>query len=1006
MLDGAISRAVTKLTFMGLFFGAASCYAATTIVVPTGADVVANGVAFQAALNNAQCGDTIVLQAGATYQGPAWADQAFLLPYKPACTGSEFITIQTSNLAGLSAEGVRVQPEVHAAAMPKLVADVSGFGMPVIVPQLFAHHYKLIGLEITNTGVKYAPNLVNINPGKGSGTGGYPSYDEIIRTHDFVIDRCFIHAAEINAGNLFPTTLARTSGRGVNAEGVNISIINSYIGGLAGRYASTNENIDSMGIFTVAGPGPILIENNYIEAQFNNIFLGGGDNYTHNTATVTDPTMTSATLSNVNNLRVGDLVAFSSKATSPHPWETGQITAINGNTVSFTLSKPASATPLVVPDPNGTARWNGINISNVQIRRNFLNKPDAWNAFSYPKSFIEVKACVDCVIDGNRMYSGVVTNVGFTPRNQGGSAPWQKIENMVYSNNIMIGYGTGLITLGTDNEDSSVPSGNWIVRNNLWLSPQPNSGFMLLGHGLFRARDVSVSHNTILNPGTTVTATGVTNGQVVFKDNIVGNGEYGINCMVNSASLQSCFPTFQMTGNVIVGTPTPYRPYCTNQGSVVYPAGNACVSSAGQIGFVDLVNNDLRLAPTSPFKGKASDGTDPGVDMDALLAAQGGAGPTTVKAVMISSPYDGQNVSGSITASADPSPNVQPTYVEFHLEGQLAGTSNAAPFSTVIDTRRVSNGSRSLVAKAFDGRGYVGSSNPVSLNVSNLDEIAPTVTILSPANGSTLSGSVTLSGSASDNTGVTRVEFLLDSAVVPVPSSTSSPFSVVIDTRSLSNAAHTVVARAYDAAGNVGSSNPISVNVANNVAVADTSAPTTSITSPTSSVTVSGTVSVAATASDNVGVTKVEFFVDDALAGVSTTSPYRYSLDTTRMANGSHRVASRAYDSSGNAGTSAPVSINVNNIPRETTVPTVTVSATTDSKGVVTLSATATDNVGVARVEFYVDGKLNTTDVSAPFSATTRLTGPSGSRHLAMAKAYDAAGNVATSEVITLIKKQ
>jgi hypothetical protein len=84
----------------------------------------------------------------------------------------------------------------------------------------------------------------------------------------------------------------------------------------------------------------------------------------------------------------------------------------------------------------------------------------------------------------------------------------------------------------------------------------------------------------------------------------------------------------------------------------------------------------------------------------------------------------------------------------------------------------------------------------------------------------------------------------------------------------------------------------------------------------------------------------------------------------------------------------------------------VTVSATTDSKGVVTLSATATDNVGVARVEFYVDGKLNTTDVSAPFSATTRLTGPSGSRHLAMAKAYDAAGNVATSEVITLIKKQ
>jgi len=46
--------------------------------------------------------------------------------------------------------------------------------MPVFVPQLLAHHYKLIGLEISNKGAGYAPNLIMINPDKGSGPGGYP----------------------------------------------------------------------------------------------------------------------------------------------------------------------------------------------------------------------------------------------------------------------------------------------------------------------------------------------------------------------------------------------------------------------------------------------------------------------------------------------------------------------------------------------------------------------------------------------------------------------------------------------------------------------------------------------------------------------------------------------------------------------------------------------------------------------------------------------------------------
>src|ERR1051325_4934224 len=76
---------------------------------------VASGGNFQAALNNAQPGDTIVLESGATYIGN------FTLPNKP---GSNWIIIRTSNLAGLSPEGIRVSLG-QAVTMPKILTPNS-----------------------------------------------------------------------------------------------------------------------------------------------------------------------------------------------------------------------------------------------------------------------------------------------------------------------------------------------------------------------------------------------------------------------------------------------------------------------------------------------------------------------------------------------------------------------------------------------------------------------------------------------------------------------------------------------------------------------------------------------------------------------------------------------------------------------------------------------------------------------------------------------------------------
>ncbi len=93
----------------------------------------------------------------------------------------------------------------------------------------------------------------------------------------------------------------------------------------------------------------------------------------------------------------------------------------------------------------------------------------------------------------------------------------------------------------------------------------------------------------------------------------------------------------------------------------------------------------------------------------------------------------------------------------------------------------------------------------------------------------------------------------------------------------------------------------------------DVTAPTVSITAPAGGSTVSGTVAVNATASDNVGVSKVEFYLDGAIRATDTTSPYSWSWDTTQFANGSHTLVAKAYDAAGNVGTSSNVSVTVSN---------------------------------------------------------------------------------------------
>ncbi len=94
----------------------------------------------------------------------------------------------------------------------------------------------------------------------------------------------------------------------------------------------------------------------------------------------------------------------------------------------------------------------------------------------------------------------------------------------------------------------------------------------------------------------------------------------------------------------------------------------------------------------------------------------------------------------------------------------------------------------------------------------------------------------------------------------------------------------------------------------------DTTAPTTSVTAPANGSTVSGNVTISATASDNVGVTKMEVYVDGALKSSNTgASSIAYTWASTGVANGSHTITSKAYDAASNVGTSSTVTVTVSN---------------------------------------------------------------------------------------------
>ena len=191
------------------------------------------------------------------------------------------------------------------------------------------------------------------------------------------------------------------------------------------------------------------------------------------------------------------------------------------------------------------------------------------------------------------------------------------------------------------------------------------------------------------------------------------------------------------------------------------------------------------------------------------------------------------------------------------------------------------------------------------------DTTVPTVVMSTPAPGATVANTVTVNGTASDNSSLANVAVSVDGGAWQTASGTSS-WSWSWNTNAVANGSHTVTARATDAAGNR-STDSATVTVSNSTTTADATSPSISISKPTAGASVAGTVSVAGTASDNVSLANVTVQVDGgAWQTASGTSSWSWSWNSAAVANGTHTLTARATDASGNWKTTS-VSVTVSN---------------------------------------------------------------------------------------------
>jgi plastocyanin len=493
-------------------------------------------------------------------------------------------------------------------------------------------------------------------------------------------------------------------------------------------------------------------------------------------------------------------------------------------------------------------------------------------------------------------------------------------------------------------------------------------------------------------------ATG-TNGAKSTTATFTGAGTYTIECVITDAggltvrssvtvSVQQALSGLDVTppsANVMTGASQVFNAAGRDQfnrsmfaGTVAWAvSGGGTITGAGTQGtFV------AGATPGGPFTVTATAGAR---SATALVTVTGTGAPViTAAASAMPNPVTGTTTVLSVRATDDAG---EPALVYRWSTTQApapvtysANDSNAAKDTTVTFTQA---GTYDFLVTIVDGAGNMVTS-VVSVTVQATPtraEVQPAVVNLQPEQTQQFSASL-------------FDQF--DDAIVPPPASTWSVSgggtvdpSGLFTAGDLDGGPHTLTV----SFGSQSASAQITI-----ASTPDTEPPTVAITSPATNSRLTEPTPITADATDNRGVVQVEFFVGGTTSlGVSTSPPWTATVDPATLADGTHLLTARAIDAAGNSATSAPVAITVGDGPMDLEPPTVRVltpAANAETGLRVRVTAEAADDVGLAGVEFELDGEVVATFTAAPF--LRELTVSEGA-HTVVAIARDTAGKVTRS---------
>jgi hypothetical protein len=254
--------------------------------------------------------------------------------------------------------------------------------------------------------------------------------------------------------------------------------------------------------------------------------------------------------------------------------------------------------------------------SDIEVSGNTIAKPLTWKGSAWSvKNLFELKHAQRVLVDGNVFDgwwpSGQVFAVALTVRNQNGGNPWATVSDLTFTNNRFRNIqGSGINFLAVDGNPSQRMQ-RVLVANNLFET-MPLDAFQVLSGPV----DLTIEHNTMVmteGAGAALKLSGTPSTRLIYRNNVVAMGYYGSpdgdNVGIGNLALNTYAPGVDFRGNAFFGpyptpgdaTPTILSGFPGN----LFPANRAAV-----------LNPDFSV--TAAYKGKATDGTDPGADLTRL----------------------------------------------------------------------------------------------------------------------------------------------------------------------------------------------------------------------------------------------------------------------------------------------------------------------------------------------------------------------------------------------------